>query len=56
MFFLGSPNTTEEHKLKMKEHVLVKIKLKIVKDMLYFNNAKMHIFHIFEMGMHLIID
>lgn len=56
MFFLGSPNTKEKYKLKMKGHVLVKIKLKIVKDVLYFNNDKMHIFHIFEMGMHLIID
>lgn len=56
MFFPGSPNITEKHELRMKEHVLAKIKLKVVKDILYFNNAKMHIFHIFEMGMHLIID
>lgn len=43
MFCLSSPNTDEEYKLKMKERVLVKIKLKIVKDVLCINNSKMHI-------------
>ena len=33
MFYLGSPNIEEEYKLKMKEHVLVKTKLKIIKKM-----------------------
>lgn len=31
MFFTGSPNTEKEYKLKIKEYVLVKTKLKIVK-------------------------
>lgn len=44
MFYLRGPNTEEEYKLKIKDHVLVKTKLNIVKKTLYFNNSKMHVF------------
>lgn len=44
MLYLGSLNIEEEYNLKMSKHNLVKIKLKIVKDVLYFNNSKVHIF------------
>lgn len=56
MFYLGSPNIEEEYKLKMKEHVLVKTKLKIVKKMYcILIMLRCIFFHISEMEMNLII-
>ena len=57
MFYLCSPNTEEEYKLKIKDHVLVKTKLNIVKKTYCILIVlRCVFFHISEMEMNPIID